>query len=102
MESVAKYQRQLLEQARFMYYETPISDATERPREERYFGLWDQERESLVLARHDCLIAYGNLSARERLMQRIHQWVELFLWSLGEIVGNQKIVRRIELGDDGS
>ncbi len=54
-----------------------VEKTPERRREERYFGLWDQERHSLVLAKHDCLTAYGNRSAQERLMQRIHQWVEL-------------------------
>ena len=29
MDSVVKYQRQLLEQTRYIYYETPISEATE-------------------------------------------------------------------------
>ncbi len=54
-----------------------VEKTPERPREERYFGLWDQPHHSLVLAKHDCLIAYGNLLARERLMQRIRQWVDL-------------------------
>jgi len=31
---------------------------------------------SLVLARHDCLIAYGNPSAKERLMRRLREWVD--------------------------
>jgi protein-L-isoaspartate(D-aspartate) O-methyltransferase len=54
-----------------------VEKTPEQPREERYFGLWDPERGSLVLAKHDCLIAYGNPFAKERLMQRIRQWVDL-------------------------
>ena len=30
MDSVAKYQRQLLEQAQYIYYETPISEPTQQ------------------------------------------------------------------------
>jgi protein-L-isoaspartate O-methyltransferase len=45
--------------------------------EGRCFGLWDPEHESLVLAKHDCLIAYGNDVARTDLVKRLHQWVEL-------------------------
>ena len=48
-----------------------------RPREEHYFGLWIPAEPSLVLARDDGLFAYGNAAARERLMQRVRQWVEL-------------------------
>jgi len=48
-----------------------------RPREEHYFGLWIPAEPSLVLARDDSLFAYGNAAARERLMQRVRQWVEL-------------------------
>jgi hypothetical protein len=51
--------------------------SAERPMEEHYFGLWDQERRSLVLAKDDWLIAYGNASARERLLEKVRQWVEL-------------------------
>jgi protein-L-isoaspartate(D-aspartate) O-methyltransferase len=46
-------------------------------REEQYFGLWDQEAHSLVLAHNDRLIAYGNTVAQERLLNTIQQWVEL-------------------------
>ncbi len=48
-----------------------------RSHEEHYFGLWEKENSSLVLTKDDCLIAYGNASAKERLLQLIHQWVEL-------------------------
>jgi protein-L-isoaspartate(D-aspartate) O-methyltransferase len=46
-------------------------------REEHYFGLWDQEAHSLVLALNDWLIAYGNTVAQERLLNTIQHWVEL-------------------------
>jgi protein-L-isoaspartate(D-aspartate) O-methyltransferase len=49
----------------------------ERLRGEYYFGLWDQENRSLVLAKDDFLISYGNSLAEERLMQDVRQWVEL-------------------------
>jgi protein-L-isoaspartate(D-aspartate) O-methyltransferase len=47
------------------------------PLEEHYFGLWDQERQSLVLATDDWLIAYGNASARDALLDKVRQWTEL-------------------------
>jgi protein-L-isoaspartate(D-aspartate) O-methyltransferase len=49
----------------------------EHNRDEHYFGLWDQAERSLVLARNDWLIAYGNTVAQERLLDAIRQWVEL-------------------------
>lgn len=51
--------------------------ANEQSREEHYFGLWDKENHSLVLAKDDRLIAYGSAVAKERLLQRIRQWVDL-------------------------
>jgi protein-L-isoaspartate(D-aspartate) O-methyltransferase len=51
--------------------------AAQRPLEEHYFGLWDQERQSLVLAKDDWLIAYGNTSARDQLLERVRQWFDL-------------------------
>lgn len=51
--------------------------AAERPTEEHFFGLWDPDRRSLVLAKVDWLIAYGNASARERLLEKVRQWTEL-------------------------
>jgi hypothetical protein len=45
---------------------------------ERYvFGLLDREESSLVLARDDELISYGNASATERLLTGVHEWVDL-------------------------
>jgi protein-L-isoaspartate(D-aspartate) O-methyltransferase len=46
-------------------------------REEHYFGLWDVEAHSVVLARDNWLIAYGNRVAFERLLHHINAWVAL-------------------------
>lgn len=51
--------------------------ANERLREEHYFGLWDKENRSLVIAKDDFLSSYGNSFAEKRLMQDVRQWVEL-------------------------
>ena len=48
----------------------------EQSREEHYFGLWNKENKSLVLAKEDSLVAYGNTVAKERLLQKVKQWVE--------------------------
>ncbi len=44
---------------------------------EYYFGLWDPENKSLVLARDDALLSYGNSTAEECLLERIDQWTKL-------------------------
>ncbi|MBI3933874.1 MAG: hypothetical protein HY316_04225 [Acidobacteria bacterium] len=49
----------------------------EGPKEEQCFGLWDPDQNSLVLAKDDWLIAYGNLASRDRLFERVRQWMEL-------------------------
>jgi protein-L-isoaspartate(D-aspartate) O-methyltransferase len=51
--------------------------ADQRSQEDHYFGLWDRPNNSLVLAKEDWLIAYGNTGAKERLLQRIRQWMEI-------------------------
>jgi len=45
--------------------------------EQHYFGLWDRENMSLVLARDDELISYGHATATERLLEAVHRWVDL-------------------------
>jgi hypothetical protein len=45
--------------------------------EEHYFGLWMPAERSLVLARDDRLTAYGSVAARDRLLERVRQWVDL-------------------------
>jgi len=64
-----------ISEPRFRSFKT--EKTPERPQEEHYFGLWDPERRSLVLAKDDWLIAYGNAFAREQLLRRVRQWVDL-------------------------
>ena len=45
--------------------------------EHHYFGLWDAENHSLVVAKDDLLVTYGNTRAEERLLQPLRQWVEV-------------------------
>ncbi|MEW6733263.1 MAG: protein-L-isoaspartate O-methyltransferase [Acidobacteriota bacterium] len=45
--------------------------------EEQFFGLWDKDNRSLVIAKDDLIIAYGSPLAKDRLMQQIRHWVEL-------------------------
>jgi protein-L-isoaspartate(D-aspartate) O-methyltransferase len=60
------------------YFRAFKTEKTEqRPHEEHYFGLWDKEHGSLVVAKDDWLIAYGNSVAKERLVQKVRQWVDL-------------------------
>ena len=49
----------------------------ERSREAHYFGLWDHAQRSLVLAKDDWLMAYGSVVAKERLLHKVRQWVDL-------------------------
>lgn len=49
----------------------------EQRREEYYFGLWDQEQNSLVLAKDDLLLSYGNTIATEHLLNSLEGWVQL-------------------------
>jgi protein-L-isoaspartate(D-aspartate) O-methyltransferase len=48
-----------------------------RARAEHFFGLWDRTQQSLVVAKDDGLIAYGSVVAKDRLLQRVRQWVDL-------------------------
>lgn len=59
----------------FRAYKTVKQD--ERSREEHYFGLWDEEQKSLVIAKDDLLLSYGNSAAEERLLNTLEQWVKL-------------------------
>jgi hypothetical protein len=45
--------------------------------EQPYFGLWDAVNCSLVVAKDDWLVTYGNRKAEERLLEGLRQWVEL-------------------------
>jgi protein-L-isoaspartate(D-aspartate) O-methyltransferase len=53
------------------------TESSEHLREKNYFGLWDQEQKSLVVARDDLLLSYGNPTAQERLLKALEQWVRL-------------------------
>jgi protein-L-isoaspartate(D-aspartate) O-methyltransferase len=44
---------------------------------EAYFGLYDKTHASLVIAKDDWLVAYGNQVAMERLLDKVREWVEL-------------------------
>lgn len=59
----------------FRAFKTPKT--ADRTREEHYFGLWAAAERSLVLARDDLLIAYRSPAARDRLLDRVRQWVAL-------------------------
>lgn len=45
--------------------------------EERFFGLWDQEKQSLVITKDDQLVSYGSEEAKERLISNVKRWVDL-------------------------
>jgi protein-L-isoaspartate(D-aspartate) O-methyltransferase len=53
------------------------TESSEHLREQYYFGLWDQEQKSLVIAKDDLLFSYGNSIAEERLIKSLEQWVRL-------------------------
>lgn len=52
-------------------------ESNEHLREQYYFGLWDREQTSLVIAKDDLLLSYGNSAAEERLLNRVEGWVKL-------------------------
>jgi protein-L-isoaspartate(D-aspartate) O-methyltransferase len=54
-----------------------IAKANAVAAEQHYFGLWDRDNMSLVVAKDDELISYGSATATERLLQLVHRWVEL-------------------------
>jgi hypothetical protein len=49
----------------------------ERPHEDQYFGLWDHQQGSLVVAKDDQLVSYGHPGAKEGLRQDLARWVDL-------------------------
>jgi protein-L-isoaspartate(D-aspartate) O-methyltransferase len=48
-----------------------------QPVADSFFGLWDSDRGSLVLAKDDWLIAYGSRTAEQHLLDKVREWVEL-------------------------
>jgi protein-L-isoaspartate(D-aspartate) O-methyltransferase len=53
------------------------TEKNEHLREQHYFGLWDQEQKSLVIAKDDLLLSYGNSTAEKRLIKSLEQWIRL-------------------------
>jgi protein-L-isoaspartate(D-aspartate) O-methyltransferase len=85
------------------------TEGNQHVREQYYFGLWDQELNSLVIAKDDSLLSYGNSSAEERLIGRLEDWVRLGMPSAASFAlkiypiespltanGNEWIIRRNE------
>jgi protein-L-isoaspartate(D-aspartate) O-methyltransferase len=60
----------------FRAFKTAKDDTGHR-RERQYFGLWDAEYHSLVIAEDDWLVAYGSPRAKEGLLERLRSWVDL-------------------------
>jgi protein-L-isoaspartate(D-aspartate) O-methyltransferase len=44
-------------------------------REDQFFGLWDREENSLVVARDDQLVGYGTPAASGHLLRGVERWV---------------------------
>jgi protein-L-isoaspartate(D-aspartate) O-methyltransferase len=59
----------------FKAFKIPKSQAGDA--EEHYFGVWDREHTSLVIARNDELISYGSMAATAQLLRAVHTWVDL-------------------------
>jgi protein-L-isoaspartate(D-aspartate) O-methyltransferase len=64
-----------ISEPRFRAFKT--EKTTQRPMEDYFFGIWDQERLSLALAKDDWITAYGNLSAKDLLLEKVRQWADL-------------------------
>lgn len=50
-----------------------------------FFGLLDDDLKSLVLAQKNHLVSYGNLKAKEKLMNCLHLWVDLGMPSISSL-----------------
>src|SRR5688572_6269918 len=59
----------------FRTFKVPRTDP--RAMEQHYWGLSGADSTSLVLARDDELISYGDRNATERLLRLVHRWVDL-------------------------
>jgi len=53
------------------------TEKNEHLREQHYFGLWDREQKSLVIAKDDLLLSYGNSTAEKRLIKSLEHWIRL-------------------------
>src|SRR5262245_20537725 len=58
----------------FRAFKVPKSSGGE---EQQYFGLWDREGVSLVIAKDYELVSYGSTAAADRLLQDVHRWIDL-------------------------
>ena len=59
----------------FRAFKTEKQD--EQARDEHYFGLWDREHTSLVIAKDDLLTSYGTPAAEKRLLEALEGWIRL-------------------------
>ena len=69
--------RSFLSVAEPLFRTFKIAKSGKDAKEQHYFGLWDREHMSLVLARDDELISYGSAAATDRLLHMVHRWVDL-------------------------
>jgi protein-L-isoaspartate(D-aspartate) O-methyltransferase len=60
----------------FRAFKTDKDDPQDKP-EHHYFGLWDPQERSLVVAKDDWLVAYGNFLSESRLLERLRSWLDL-------------------------
>lgn len=54
-----------------------VKDAGQNKSEQLFFGLWDAKERSLVVAKDDWLVAYGNSRAEGRLLEVLDTWISL-------------------------
>jgi protein-L-isoaspartate(D-aspartate) O-methyltransferase len=69
--------RSFLSVAEPLFRAFKIAKSNKNAVEQHYFGLWDREHMSLVVARDDELISYGSAAATDRLLHMVHRWVDL-------------------------
>jgi protein-L-isoaspartate(D-aspartate) O-methyltransferase len=69
--------RSFLSVAEPLFRAFKIAKSNKDAKDQHYFGLWDREQMSLVLARDDELISYGSAAATDRLLRMVHRWVDL-------------------------
>ncbi len=59
----------------FRAFKLPKKD--QQSQDEHFFGLLNEDHRSLVIARDDRLVAYGDSSAMDRFMRDIERWATL-------------------------
>jgi protein-L-isoaspartate(D-aspartate) O-methyltransferase len=60
----------------FRVFKTAKDDVQNKS-EHHFFGLWDAKERSLVVAKDDWLVAYGNSRAEGRLLEILERWLNL-------------------------